>query len=74
MRPAGPDHEGDAKADRSANSGSPSLAEILRTYIEVTKPASVLLLVFTGIAAMIVAAGGAALPPDLLVTTQAALT
>ena len=50
------------------------MAEILRTYIEVTKPASVLLLVFTGIATMIVAAGGPVLHPDLLLTTLAALT
>ena len=43
-------------------------------YIEVTKPASVLLLVFTGLATMIVAAGGRSLPPELLLITLAALT
>ncbi len=48
--------------------------EILWAYIEVTKPASVLLLVFTGLATMIVAAGGRSLPPELLLITLAALT
>lgn len=46
----------------------------LWAYVEVTKPASVLLLVFTGIATMIVASGGWKLPPNLFLTTSLALT
>lgn len=49
------------------------MAKTLRAYIEITKPASVLLLVFTGVATMIVAAGAAAVPRNLLLTTSAAL-
>jgi len=50
------------------------LLESMWVYIEVTKPASVLLLAFTGLATMIVAAGGRSLPPELLLITLAALT
>jgi len=52
---------------------SPSLLESVRAYVEVTKPASVLLLLFTGLAAMIVAAGGMDLPPGLLARLLPAL-
>jgi protoheme IX farnesyltransferase len=51
-----------------------SLLKVLWVYVEVTKPASVLLLVFTGIATLIAAAGGSTLPPELFLTTLAALT
>ena len=50
------------------------MLESMWVYIEVTKPASVLLLAFTGLATMIVAAGGRSLPPELLLITLAALT
>jgi protoheme IX farnesyltransferase len=53
---------------------SPSLFGRLWAYVEVTKPASVLLLVFTGLATMIVAAGGRSLPLDLFAKTLLALT
>jgi protoheme IX farnesyltransferase len=43
-----------------------SLFDRVWAYVEVTKPASVLLLVFTGLAAMIVAAGGMAVTPGLV--------
>ena len=52
---------------------SPFLFGNLWAYVEVTKPASVLLLFFTGLAAMIVAAGGLDLPPGLLVRIVPAL-
>lgn len=52
---------------------SPFLFGNLWAYVEVTKPASVLLLVFTGLAAMIVAARGLDLPPGLLVRIVPAL-
>ena len=73
-RPCGPDPQKDGPVGRADRLISPSLSRILWAYIEVTKPASVLLLVFTGIATMIVAAGGLALPLDLYATTLAALT
>lgn len=53
---------------------SPSLFRRLWAYVEVTKPASVLLLVFTGLATIIVAAGGRSLPLDLFAKTLLALT
>jgi protoheme IX farnesyltransferase len=46
----------------------------LWAYVEVTKPASVLLLVFTALATMVIAAGGWNLPSDLLITAVAAVT
>jgi protoheme IX farnesyltransferase len=46
----------------------------LWAYVEVTKPASVLLLVFTGLATMIVAAGGLSLPLAPVAKTFLALT
>jgi len=46
----------------------------LWAYVEVTKPASVLLLVFTALATMVIAAGGWNLPSDLLITAFAAVT
>lgn len=74
VRPSGSNHEADGRVGQAGDSKSASILAGLWAYIEVTKPASVLLLVFTGIATMIVAAGGPALPPDLLLTTLAALT
>jgi len=46
----------------------------LWAHVEVTKPASVLLLVFTALATMVIAAGGWNLPSDLLITAFAAVT
>jgi protoheme IX farnesyltransferase len=74
IRPKGSDHEGGGDVAPPAASKSASPLSVLWAYIEVTKPASVLLLVFTGLATMIVAAGGWDLPLDLLLLTLAALT
>lgn len=68
------DHEGDGQTRRAGDKTSPSLLRGLWAYVEVTKPASVLLLIFTGLATMIVAAGGWTFPPDLFVKTILALT
>ena len=68
-----PDQEGDGRVRRAGELTSPFLFGNLWAYVEVTKPASVLLLVFTGVAAMIVAAGGLDLPPGLLVRIVPAL-
>jgi protoheme IX farnesyltransferase len=73
-RPYGSDHEGDGQTRRAGDKTSPSLLHGLWAYVEVTKPASVLLLIFTGLATMIVAAGGWTLPLDLFVKTILALT
>lgn len=53
---------------------SRSVLRDLWAYVEVTKPASVLLLVFTALATMVIAAGGWNLPSDLLITAFAAVT
>ena len=74
MRPYDSDLQEDEQSGHAGDLRSPSLLESMWTYIEVTKPASVLLLVFTGLATMIVAAGGWSLPPELLLITLAALT
>jgi protoheme IX farnesyltransferase len=58
---------------RRSEVASPSLFRAAWAYVEVTKPASVLLLVFTGLAALTVAAGGTGLPPGLLVRIVPAL-
>ncbi len=65
--------EGDGPVRRAGELTSPSFFGSLWAYVEVTKPASVLLLVFTGLAAMTVAARGPTLPPDLLVRILPAL-
>jgi protoheme IX farnesyltransferase len=67
------DARGDGPVRQAGEVTSPSSFGALWAYVEVTKPASVLLLVFTGLAAMIVAAGGLALPPGLLLRILAAL-
>jgi protoheme IX farnesyltransferase len=72
-RQYGFDHEGDGQTRRAGDETSPSLLQGLRAYVEVTKPASVLLLLFTGLATMIVAAGGWTIPPDVFVKTILAL-
>jgi protoheme IX farnesyltransferase len=72
--PYRPDPEGDEEAAQAGGSSSPSLFQQLWAYVEVTKPASVLLLVFTGLATMVVAAGERSLPLDLYVKTVLALT
>ena len=74
IRPKGSEHEGGGEAGPPGDSNSASPLGVLWAYIEVTKPASVILLVFTGLATMIVAAGGWNLPPDLLFLTLTALT
>ena len=74
MRPCDSDLQEDEQSGHAGHSRSPSLLESMWVYIEVTKPASVLLLAFTGLATMIVAAGGRSLPPELLLITLAALT
>jgi protoheme IX farnesyltransferase len=74
QRPYGSDHEGDVQTRRPRDMTSPSLLQGLWAYVEVTKPASVLLLIFTGLATMIVAAGGRSFPQDLFVKTILALT
>jgi len=68
-----PDQGGDGPVRRAGDLTSPSSFGGLWAYVEVTKPASVLLLVFTGLAAMIVAAGGLDLPPGLLLRIVPAL-
>jgi len=73
MQPCRSDYEGDEQLRRAGDVTSPSLFQSLWAYVEVTKPASVLLLVFTGLATMFVAAGGLDLPPGLLVRILPAL-
>jgi len=73
-RPYGSDHEGDGQTRHAGDRTSPSLYQGLWAYVEVTKPASVLLLIFTGLATMIVAAGGWTFPPGLFLKTILALT
>jgi protoheme IX farnesyltransferase len=74
VRPCDSDLQEDEQSGHAGDLRAPSLLESMWVYIEVTKPASVLLLVFTGLATMIVAAGGWSLPPELLLITLAALT
>lgn len=45
-----------------------------KNYVEVTKPRSVLLLVFTAVGAMVVAAGGQGIPLNLLLAAFVAIT
>ncbi len=73
MRAHGADHELDGPVGQAANSRRRSFLASLWAYVEVTKPASVLLLVFTGLATMVVASAGANLPPRLLAITLLAL-
>lgn len=74
VRPYDSDLQEDEQSGHAGDLRSPALLESMWAYVEVTKPASVLLLVFTGLATMIVAAGGRSLPPELLLITLAALT
>ncbi len=71
-------HDVQCKGERHAHHHeglrSPSVLRDLWAYVEVTKPASVLLLVFTALATMVIAAGGWNLPSDLLITAFAAVT
>jgi protoheme IX farnesyltransferase len=73
LSPYRPDHEGDGQTRRAGDLTSPSFFQSVWPYVEVTKPASVLLLVFTGLATIIVAAGGWRLAPDLFVKVLVAL-
>jgi protoheme IX farnesyltransferase len=47
---------------------------ILASYVAVTKPPSVLLLVFTALATMVIAAGGKTIPPRLFLVAMVAIT
>jgi protoheme IX farnesyltransferase len=67
-------YEGDEGVQHHGDPLSPSLLKSLRAYIEVTKPSSVFLLVFTALATMVVAAGGWNFSPRLLATTFVAVT
>lgn len=71
-------HDVQCKGERLAHHHEglrrPSVLRDLWAYVEVTKPASVLLLVFTALATMVIAAGGWNLPSDLLITAVAAVT
>lgn len=49
-------------------------ASTLKAYLEVTKLPSVALLVFTALGGMVVAAGGQAIPPSLLLQALLAAT
>lgn len=66
--------EGERHAHHHEGLRSPSVLRDLWAYVEVTKPASVLLLVFTALATMVIAAGGWNLPSDLFITAIAAVT
>ncbi len=61
-------YEGDENVQRQGDSSSPSLFRQFWAYLEVTKPASVLLLVFTSLATVVVAARGRVVPPGLFIT------
>ena len=71
-------HDVQCKGERHAHHHEglrpPSVLRDLWAYVEVTKPASVLLLVFTALATMVIAAGGWNLPSGLLITAFAAVT
>lgn len=67
-------YEGDEHAQLHGGILSPSLLNNLWAYVEVTKPASVLLLVFTALATMVVAAGAWSFPPGLFVMAFFAVT
>jgi protoheme IX farnesyltransferase len=68
------DHEGDGQTRHAGDMTSPSLLQRLWAYVEVTKPASVLLLIFTGLATVIVASGGWTFPLGLFAKVVLALT
>jgi protoheme IX farnesyltransferase len=75
-RPFGSETPGQRQGRETGQAGQlrpSSLFVRVWAYVEVTKPASVLLLVFTGLAATIVAAGGMTLPSGLLVRLLPAL-
>jgi len=67
------ERKGEERVHRSSLH-SHSVLRDLWAHVEVTKPASVLLLVFTALATMVIAAGGWNLPSDLLITAFAAVT
>jgi len=48
--------------------------QVVKNYVEVTKPLSVFLLVFTAVCAMIIAAQGRGVPPGLFLTALVAIT
>jgi protoheme IX farnesyltransferase len=66
-------YEGDERLRPAGDVRSPSFFHSIWAYVEVTKPASVLLLVFTGVATVFVAAGGWSYPTDLFVRLLLAL-
>lgn len=73
MQPYRSDYEGDEQLRPAGDVTSPSLFRGLWAYVEVTKPASVLLLVFTGLATVFVAAGGWSCPADIFARLLLAL-
>lgn len=70
----GSEYEGDERVQGHGDALSPSLFRAMWAYVEVAKPASVFLLVFTALATMVVASGGWIIPPHLFMTTLAAVT
>ena len=74
VQPYDSEYEGGEQAQRPIGLRSVSSLRGLWPYVEVTKPASVLLLVFTSVAAMAVAAGGWTFPPGLFIRAFAAVT
>ncbi len=61
------EHEGDQQLQHQKDLRSPSFLRDLWAYLEVTKPASVLLLVFTGLATMVIAGRGWTFPVTLFI-------
>ncbi len=68
------EHEGDQQSWHQKDLRSPSFLRGLRPYLEVTKPASVLLLVFTGLVAMVIAGRGCTFPATLFIKAFLAIT
>ncbi len=68
------EHEGDQQLRRQKGLRSPSFLRDIGAYLEVTKPASVLLLVFTGLATMVIAGRGWTFPVTLFIKAFLAIT
>jgi protoheme IX farnesyltransferase len=68
------EHEGDQQSRDQKDLRSPSSLRGLWPYLEVTKPASVLLLVFTGLVAMVIAGRGCTFPATLFIKAFLAIT
>lgn len=74
VQPYDSEYEGGEQTQRPIGLGSVSSLRGLWAYVEVTKPASVLLLVFTSLAAIAIAADGWNLPASLFMTALVAVT